>query len=190
MCFVSIQLTCASPMSMGLLAGTVAHTVSLLASSFVEEEHQTWYFFITTVHMALLIALVTHWADIRLETRRLLKGEEKDSSKKKLDETEGDHKSYRRKVWNKKNPDETFSNSENELDKQKRLLSSEAKGMNSIDSISSKDDKKITLVSTRRLVNVIVGQVLLIFLCRVARAWNRTGDKWAHLPDIGDWLVR
>ncbi|XP_024919017.1 GPI ethanolamine phosphate transferase 2 isoform X3 [Cynoglossus semilaevis] len=32
-----------------LLAGTVGHTLSLAASSFVEEEHQTWYFLISTL---------------------------------------------------------------------------------------------------------------------------------------------
>lgn len=32
-----------------LLAGTIAHTISLAASSFVEEEHQTWYFLLSTL---------------------------------------------------------------------------------------------------------------------------------------------
>ncbi len=36
----------------------------------------------------------------------------------------------------------------------------------------------------------VMFSVGVMVLCRVLRAWNRTGDKWAHLPDIGDWLVR
>uniref|UniRef100_A0AAQ5Z9R7 GPI ethanolamine phosphate transferase 2 C-terminal domain-containing protein n=1 Tax=Amphiprion ocellaris TaxID=80972 RepID=A0AAQ5Z9R7_AMPOC len=32
-----------------LLAGTIGHTLSLAASSFVEEEHQTWYFLLNTL---------------------------------------------------------------------------------------------------------------------------------------------
>lgn len=31
------------------------------------------------------------------------------------------------------------------------------------------------------------GCVMLI--SRVLRSWNSTGDKWAHLPDIADWLA-
>lgn len=36
-----------------LLAGTIAHTLSLAASSFVEEEHQTWYFLLSTLCLAV-----------------------------------------------------------------------------------------------------------------------------------------
>lgn len=36
-----------------LLAGTVGHTLSLAASSFVEEEHQTWYFLLNTLCLAI-----------------------------------------------------------------------------------------------------------------------------------------
>lgn len=36
-----------------LLAGTVGHTLSLGASSFVEEEHQTWYFLLNTLCLAV-----------------------------------------------------------------------------------------------------------------------------------------
>nr|XP_043896449.1 GPI ethanolamine phosphate transferase 2 isoform X1 [Solea senegalensis] len=38
-----------SELDMLLLAGTVGHTLSLGASSFVEEEHQTWYFLLSTL---------------------------------------------------------------------------------------------------------------------------------------------
>ncbi|XP_054593926.2 GPI ethanolamine phosphate transferase 2 isoform X1 [Nothobranchius furzeri] len=36
-----------------LLAGTIGHTLSLAASSFVEEEHQTWYFLLNTLCLAV-----------------------------------------------------------------------------------------------------------------------------------------
>ncbi|XP_029917532.1 GPI ethanolamine phosphate transferase 2 [Myripristis murdjan] len=36
-----------------LLAGTAGHTFSLAASSFVEEEHQTWYFLLNTLCLAV-----------------------------------------------------------------------------------------------------------------------------------------
>lgn len=37
-----------------LLLGTVGHTLSLAASSFVEEEHQTWYFLLSTLCVIML----------------------------------------------------------------------------------------------------------------------------------------
>lgn len=36
-----------------ILAGTVGHVLSLGASSFIEEEHQTWYFLINTLCLVL-----------------------------------------------------------------------------------------------------------------------------------------
>ncbi|KAM6036301.1 GPI ethanolamine phosphate transferase 2 isoform 5-T6 [Theristicus caerulescens] len=36
-----------------ILAGTIGHVLSLGASSFIEEEHQTWYFLINTLCLAL-----------------------------------------------------------------------------------------------------------------------------------------
>lgn len=42
-----------SEVNLLLLLGTVGHVLSLGASSFVEEEHQTWYFLINTLCLAL-----------------------------------------------------------------------------------------------------------------------------------------
>ncbi|KAM9850065.1 GPI ethanolamine phosphate transferase 2 [Aulostomus maculatus] len=42
-----------SELDLLLLAGTVGHTLSLAASSFVEEEHQTWYFLLSTLCLAI-----------------------------------------------------------------------------------------------------------------------------------------
>jgi ethanolaminephosphotransferase len=39
-----------------LTAGTFLHTLSLLSSSYVEEEHQTWYFLSTSIHIIHFIS--------------------------------------------------------------------------------------------------------------------------------------
>ena len=46
-----------------------------------------------------------------------------------------------------------------------------------------------TSSESRRIQAVIACSVLLL-LTRVARTWNQTGDKWSHLPDVGDWLLQ
>nr|CAD7590243.1 unnamed protein product [Timema genevievae] len=84
-----------------LLLGTVLHSVSLASSSFIEEEHQVWYFLFLTFSLVTLACLY------------------------------------------------------------KSLMPSEA----------------------------LYGGFLLV-LHRILRKLNQTGDKWASLPDIGDWLVQ
>ena len=94
------------PLDRLLCAGCGLHLVSLGASSFIEEEHQTWYFLTTSLWLALL------WADLRRWRR-----------------SAGPPAG---RVW------------------------------------------------------LCAGQLLL---CGLLRRWNQTGDKWLHLPDIGDWLT-
>lgn len=35
-----------------------------------------------------------------------------------------------------------------------------------------------------------VASLAALMLIRVARKWNQTGDKWSHLPDVSDYLLR
>nr|XP_020670568.1 GPI ethanolamine phosphate transferase 2 isoform X1 [Pogona vitticeps] len=44
-----------------ILAGTIGHVSSLSASSFIEEEHQTWYFLINTLCLALCQEICRHY---------------------------------------------------------------------------------------------------------------------------------
>ncbi|XP_066470632.1 GPI ethanolamine phosphate transferase 2 isoform X2 [Tiliqua scincoides] len=44
-----------------ILAGTIGHVSSLSASSFIEEEHQTWYFLINTLCLALCQEVCRHY---------------------------------------------------------------------------------------------------------------------------------
>ncbi|XP_054842267.1 GPI ethanolamine phosphate transferase 2 isoform X1 [Eublepharis macularius] len=44
-----------------ILAGTIGHVTSLGASSFIEEEHQTWYFLINTLCLALCQDICRHY---------------------------------------------------------------------------------------------------------------------------------
>ncbi|XP_069126866.1 GPI ethanolamine phosphate transferase 2-like [Argopecten irradians] len=50
------SLSC--PLGVSLTLGTICHTLSLLSSSFVEEEHQTWYFYTITVHLGLIVMVI------------------------------------------------------------------------------------------------------------------------------------
>lgn len=87
-----------------LLSCTVFHALSFASSSFVEEEHITWYFLTTT----LMLVLCWHF--------------------------------YRQEP------------------------------------------------STFQLVVLYRKALLVMVVLRILRSWNSTGDKWAHLPDVADWL--
>lgn len=147
-----LQLTLGSHCSKFILLGTAAHTLSLFASSFVEEEHQTWYFFSLTVNILLVHNLVSLPGD-------------KDTNLKQRQELYG--LQHTQKSLRQNTDDTTIDN----------LLNSNVQMKN------SQHDSALSRLDIARVVMVMV-------VSRLARSWNRTGDKWAHLPDIGDWLVR
>ncbi|XP_069681560.1 GPI ethanolamine phosphate transferase 2 isoform X2 [Periplaneta americana] len=90
-----------------LVSGTILHTISLSSSSFVEEEHQVWYFLWLTFVMVVVYQMCTaHVAQSKYSS------------------------DWQLWCW-----------------------------------------------------------LSLPILHRLLRKWNQTGDKWASLPDVGDWLA-
>ena len=106
-----LRLGSIAPASVGIVAGTCCQLALLGASSFVEEEHQVWYFLTTSFLLSMVI--------------------------------------------------------------QKRLKAS------SVRSSSPHGTARMELVWC----------CASVFLFRVARSWNQTGDKWLHLPDISSWMA-
>lgn len=84
--FLSLQNPPAAPSSWSeldvlILAGTIGHISSLGASSFIEEEHQTWYFLINTLCLALCQKICRHYfltkdGDLQIPTTGKAKAEE------------------------------------------------------------------------------------------------------------------
>lgn len=104
-----------------LVVGTLLHVISLSSSSFIEEEHQVWYFLWLTFAVVILYELFYTFF-----------------SKKPSVPTEKRHSSLEKPMPG-------------------RLL---------------------------------LSWLGLPFLHRILRKWNQTGDKWASLPDVGDWLIQ
>ena len=185
-----------------LLVGTVIHTLSLLASSFVEEEHQTWYFFTLTAHLLLARHLLVSGPERHLVVKDVTTSPhagvfstetnsnavsqpcamDKDrvymQTKSKMNQGSLHRKLYEPKEINSTSPEKTWDREHVDY---KQLLPATGQGhiRHKVDRVRSYDKVSLTLA---------LGCVVSV--SRIARVWNRTGDKWAHLPDIGDWLVR
>ena len=159
-------------LSLILIIGTVLHTLSLLSSSFVEEEHQTWYFYSAGVHVVILKILLgkvmMNW-----------------TLKSRIDQhsTSGTY-------------DEIVLKNESEYEKyssEKCMINgdfSEIKFLHTKNYNKSRlreEDRKEGNAPAFRHVAMVV---IVLLLCRVMRTWNQTGNKWLNVPDTGDWLMR
>lgn len=121
-----------------LIAGTLLHTVSLLSSSYVEEEHQTWYFLSTSIHILHLMSVI-----LTMNT-------------------------------NQHPCNASFNSSTSN-----HFLRSCPKSDVESDQGSHSDKVRQEVLNT----------AVLLLAARLMRSWNQTGNKWLHLPDIGDWLI-
>ena len=144
----------------------------------MEEEHQTWYFFTTTIHLMLFVKILAFY--LQKYTTILpdlpTTGKPTDGSgghTKDVSETQDTESKIRLTVMSDTGESGAVHQSHMEL---------EGDGPSDTSGAGSEEDGPY-------LCDVLSAVAVLI-LCRIARAWNRTGDKWAALPDVGDWLVR
>ena len=176
------------------MAGTLLHVLSLLSSSFVEEEHQTWYFFTSTLFIVVFSErTLPFWTR---EKRVNLKTNEE------------------RTFLSERVEDEIFSNSKSSksLDRRKYFINEDCRqgrgmyfdenldrledrnGVNTKAVTSKNGDSSSGGTETEKAKKGVLWScfltVVILGLGRLRRSWNQTGIKWADIPDFGDWLVK
>jgi len=163
-----------------LVCGTILHTLSLLSSSFVEEEHQTWYFYTVFVHLLIfgykLIPFLSQKIKISEIERKRNQSYSTVNNVTDFISSDPDELKFceLRRELSLKNGKEASTTFETSDVGGKGL---QCKG----------DNSGLRPVGKgRQLLAVIV----ILVLCRLLRIWNQTGNKWLDLRDVGDWLVR
>ncbi len=139
----------------------------------MEEEHQTWYFFTVTFHVA-----ATVWRLTQLTARTSAENYSEPS-------TSVHHANDRLQKTQEKN---AYARQAKGIHDVNASMEAESCEMQYGELDSDTDDSHGS--RSDGVLRFLVCQFFILVLCRVARTWNRTGDKWAHLPDVGDWLVR
>lgn len=171
-----------------LCVGTIVHTLSFGSSSFVEEEHQTWYFFVMTFNLVALATQIRgHLTLFRV----------KQYQKNKLDVTDS---VLSPKHWEKdlRNGEiyEQFREQKNDRCESRcresdyhQIKSTEI--LDHCDSDQTNLNKSTPSLPWRYLLpwKQIAGIVTVMLLVRWLRAINQTGNKWLDTPDMGDWLM-
>lgn len=173
-----------------LVIGILLHTFSLLSSSFVEEEHQTWYFFTSTLFIVIFCERnVLFCSRKNCDNSKLREG---NASPWKLLEDKTSQ-IFR----NDKSFDCDQDSRNTEFDKNRDIFTdvnldghSSNKAENRLKSLGSKCENSAGKVTNPRMLWHFFYIIVLLGLGRLSRAWNQTGIKWADIPDFGDWLVK
>ncbi|CAC5374469.1 PIGG [Mytilus coruscus] len=165
-----------------LKTGTVIHTLSLLSSSFVEEEHQTWYFFIVTIHILIIKNMFEQIFQSKHDTNVNIS--EKENSQYETEPVKYDLKRDSLKECQLLNSDNNVERDFREIQLlHSKIYHNKNSCINEKQVCISREDP---IPSRRNIAMVIV----VLCLCRLMRSWNQTGNKWLNIPDIGDWLIR
>ncbi|RUS86939.1 hypothetical protein EGW08_005264 [Elysia chlorotica] len=187
-----------------LLVGTVLHTVSLLSSSFVEEEHQTFYFLATTLHVFIFYQLVVTYLKgfhTRREEELFRRREITDTS----DQTTGEYQTYTRSENANCPVGEPYADSlkiENstsvskrsfleivDTDKPEEDANLLQQAQSEVFQSTSNTNTNSTRLSTNSFLHWAFSVLAVLLMLRVLRRWNHTGNKWLDIPDFGDWMI-
>ena len=180
--------------------GTILHTISLLSSSFVEEEHQTWYFFTLTLHLCVTLKILksrVQCDEIKIESESYnvdcyssVTNNQKEEIQTNLQQRFTKLKKKSQNIQNFKNDDilHLFQLQRSSLMKD-NVNDTDFNRENDTDfnTEGSQGDKNIRYKFPWKCIAVSIG---ILILSRIMRSLNQTGDKWLHIPDVGDWLVR
>ncbi|KAK3089470.1 hypothetical protein FSP39_003870 [Pinctada imbricata] len=177
-CNIPVSLLRVDILGVFLVGGTIIHTLSLLSSSFVEEEHQTWYFLTVTFHLLIMYLVIKSGARVVRAPGSQCHGEydamyteiSQDHSVHSQNDSEHNFTRLRSKC---STSDENYEVPLHERSVSERSVSRDSGGV------------VYTLPKGRLAACVIV-----LILCRIMRGINQTGNKWLLQPDLGDWLVR
>lgn len=151
------RVSAIKPLHQFLLVGTGFHTLSLLGTSLVEEEHQTVYFLLSSLHVGFIISLV-----IQIKRKVLMR----------THSGSGWHGSDSFDAGRHKMDDDDVDEDVTELPT--RIAGRGSEGSTWMQTLR------------RTPVKLLLLSVVSLSLSRLMRSWNSTGDKWKHLEDLGD----
>lgn len=178
-----------------LWTGTVFHTLSFGSSSFVEEEHQTWYFFVMTFHLVAMVMQVkghvtTYWMKNHKNNKIFAlaansSNESVENYVKKVDFFEQE------KTLNKNNGIESRPWGDVKGNRNKNFESQDEmyKSLHSCD--KTVVQHSLFSLPWRYVLpwKQITGILAVMLLGQFLRAINQTGNKWLDTPDLADWLM-
>lgn len=192
-----------------LALGVLLHVFSLLSSSFVEEEHQTWYFFTSALFVIIFLEKSTLFRrgknDKDLETPETVPRQAEISEDKKSQQCNSEkvfdhisevsnatfHNNHSYSKTSGTRADCFISRSENAVEDLSRAVSTDA---GTEDENTGNLRLRWEAIQEMTLQNGVLWHLLFVLvllgLGRLSRSWNQTGIKWADRPDIGDWLVK
>lgn len=165
-----------SPFTWGMLAtaGTLLHGVSIISTSFLEEEHQTWYFLTVTFLTILFASIVNDMASTKLgmaaSIRKGFFSKSRSPSPKRRGSAKDGTDLQRRKI------------SEEEIDASWDFVELESEDDVAVeDRKARKYTRDCEIRTSRMLVSCLLAH-------RMLRSLNQTGIQSANVSDVGDWL--